>query len=457
MKKSFKSPSSIIVSIVALVSLLAVSVSLLQYTRLSSSNEALFVFIGLPLISFIVCFFTLFLSDSIKSMVIVIYVSALGGLYLFEGWQGATKFNHAAESVIDKARAFGVTEIDERPKAKLVEDLRQQGQDIYSSAFPSLFLIPSGADGSVRSPLSGLRGELMPLGGIAKSRAVLCNEAGPWVIHNTDRHGFDNPDSVWDTKIQTVLLGDSFTQGMCVDEKRSFAGLLGDALPGVVNLGMGGNGPLFMLASLVEYARPLKPRDVVWFYFEGNDMNDLTVEKRSPLLMHYLDDKTQQNLIDRADEIRRALIAHIDSASSSGKATGEMSISWRLKAFRFLTLTETRIRFGLTAAQMTPPDYPLLDHVLDKANSLTTQWGGRLTLVYLPSWTSLMDGKRSPDWEKLNTIAKRLNLPVIDMQTVMAAQPDIKALFPLHGPGHYAEPGHRLVAETVKDALMANR
>ncbi len=456
MIKSKFNAVNIPILLIAVASVLLSVMSWLQYERFSSSIAGLTVFIIIPTASAVVCLVSLLLNKSVKVMVIISYISILGSLYLFEVWQGSQKFGQAPNSMLESARALGVSDLDNRSKTQVVQDLRQRGQDIYSSIFPSLFLIPNGASGSVRSPVSINGNELMPLGGVAKSQAVLCNESGHWVIHNTDRHGFDNPDAVWEDTVQTVLLGDSFTQGMCVGEKQSYAGLLGAALPGVVNLGMGGNGPLFMLASLVEYARPLKPRNVLWFYFEGNDMNDLAVEKRSPLLMHYLDDQTRQNLIDHGDEIRQALVAYIDSASSSDKPAAEPSISWGLRAFRFLTLTETRIRFGLTGAQLAPPDYALLDRILDKAQALTAQWGGRLTIVYLPSWTSLMDGRRSPDWDQLTTIAKRLNIDVVDMQAVMMAQPDPKALFPLRGPGHYGEQGHRLVAETVKDALMAN-
>ena len=65
-------------------------------------------------------------------------------------------------------------------------------------------------------------------------------------------------------------------------------------------MGIGGNGPLFEHAILVEYGKALKPAKVFWIYFEGNDLNgDLQGEQINPLLMQYMEDGFTQNLINR--------------------------------------------------------------------------------------------------------------------------------------------------------------
>ena len=55
-----------------------------------------------------------------------------------------------------------------------------------------------------------------------------------------------------------------------------------------MSLASPGNGPLIELATLVEYAAPLEPRTVLWFYFEGNDLKNLTDEIESETLNRYL-------------------------------------------------------------------------------------------------------------------------------------------------------------------------
>ena len=56
---------------------------------------------------------------------------------------------------------------------------------------------------------------------------------------------------------------------------RTFVALIRQRHPATRNFGMAGDGPLLMLATLQEYVSPLKPRIVLWFYFEGNDLIDL--------------------------------------------------------------------------------------------------------------------------------------------------------------------------------------
>jgi hypothetical protein len=85
-------------------------------------------------------------------------------------------------------------------------------------------------------------------------------------------------------------------------------------------LGLAGAGPLLELATLTEYAAPLKPTVVLWLYFEGNDLRNLYSELKSPLLMNYLDPDFSQNLIHRQLQIDKALDRHIDPKLKNLKA-----------------------------------------------------------------------------------------------------------------------------------------
>jgi len=60
-----------------------------------------------------------------------------------------------------------------------------------------------------------------------------------------------------------VTLGDSFTLGNCVPAGKSMVDHLRSRTKTVVNLGGGGNGPLFMLAGLREYGARFKPNTVL--------------------------------------------------------------------------------------------------------------------------------------------------------------------------------------------------
>ena len=84
--------------------------------------------------------------------------------------------------------------------------------------------------------------------------------------------------------------------------------------PGTLNLGIEGNGPLVMLATLKEYAAVVRPKVVLWFYFEGNDLADLKKERQSPLLNRYLKtNESSQELFSRQPEVDRALSNYLET------------------------------------------------------------------------------------------------------------------------------------------------
>ena len=63
------------------------------------------------------------------------------------------------------------------------------------------------------------------LGGISNRYTIHCNENGYWSTYNSDRYGFNNPDSEWDKKsIDFLLIGDSTTRGACVYESDTISG-----------------------------------------------------------------------------------------------------------------------------------------------------------------------------------------------------------------------------------------
>ena len=55
---------------------------------------------------------------------------------------------------------------------------------------------------------------------------ILCSEGYGIKKFTTDRFGFRNPDYLWDQNIDTVIIGDSFVEGQCVDYNQSLSGIL---------------------------------------------------------------------------------------------------------------------------------------------------------------------------------------------------------------------------------------
>ena len=171
-------------------------------------------------------------------------------------------------------------------------------------------------------PLHLLKNEILlegdnfffPLGSISSNKIYLCNENGPEVYYISDKYGFRNTDEIWNDKpIDYLLLGDSFTQGVCVDDKYTISNNIKDTLNvNVLNLGISGAGPLKEYAIFQEYGKEKKPKKVFWFFYEGNDLSkDLRHEKSIPILINYLEDGFTQNLVKKQNIIDTLLIKSI--------------------------------------------------------------------------------------------------------------------------------------------------
>ena len=188
----------------------------------------------------------------------------------------------------------------------MVTALRRDSVDAYPYVAPNPYAktIPTTQAGE----------PIYPLGGIGNVTTVHCNESGVYTIYESDRYGFHNPNQVWDeAQVDIVAVGDSFTQGACVQPEENYVSRIRDIFPKTLNLGVSGNGPLSVLATVKEYAAAYQPRTVLWFYYEGNDPGDLMAELTNPVLVQYVADGFGQGLATRqsdVEEVRRKEIEH---------------------------------------------------------------------------------------------------------------------------------------------------
>ncbi len=207
---------------------------------------------------------------------------------------------------------------DKRTKMEVIDDLRDSGVDAYPSVALEYLI---GSNG-----LTSNKGRIYPLGGISNKTTVYCNEGGFWSIYESDEYGFNNSKGLYkENKVDIVLIGDSLTEGACVQPANSISAVLRKLDFSAISFGKGGIGSLIKLATLKEYAEPLKPKIVLWTYFI-NDLNDLDRENKSSLLRKYLnEDDYSQNLISRQEEIDGLLKNYIkyEWKKESGRGKGK--------------------------------------------------------------------------------------------------------------------------------------
>ncbi|MGE0095780.1 MAG: hypothetical protein AB7M05_12940 [Alphaproteobacteria bacterium] len=380
-----------------------------------------------------------------RAAIAVCLVAAVIGLY------GADAFLvwRAARLPAEAATRLGL-ENDPRSIRELIRDMARDGKTVVPALWPALLLEP-GADGAARSALMAGGRETVPAGGVSGMTTVMCREVGPYVTYLADRHGFNNPDSVWDRPIDLMLIGDSFAQGQCVPTDAQMATRLRGPVPGTVTLGMGHEGPLLELVALKEFGPLLKPRAVMWLYFQGNDLiQDLQHEQASPLLMRYLEPGFSQELPKRQAEIDAALRAHLEGPSQ------ERDIARKELMVTIISIAKLRnLRRALGATRHPPtPDIALFTRILLEARRTVADWGGTLYFVYLPSWSELMTPAPSDPVlrDRVLAAARETGLDVIDLYGPMTSEGDPSAFFFYPG-SHYGPEGQAAVADAIFEVL----
>ena len=368
---------------------------------------------------------------------------------------------------------------DLRSRLEVVADLRERGVDAVSRTIPAALAEPD-EQGVYRARLRADGREILPLGGISRKTVVLCNELGQYAIYQSDEHGFRNPPGLWDrAPVDVVLVGDSFAIGECVPSEQALGARIREHFPTTVNLGMGGHTPLHELAVLSEYGPTLRPRRVVWFYFE-NDLwwFDLGISKRTPLLMRYLEPGFRQSLVDRQPAIDRLLL----ELFASGAGDPERNVVDRLEEQRGTPLERIgrilalrKLRTTVSALLRPPaspqareaPDFALFERILRLARERVGAWGGDLYFVYMPAvWTFDEGFGWAPRDDRVRVrvleIAEELGLPVIDVQPIFASHDDPLSLYSVPGtsvlgPPHMNGDGYRIVADAVVARLSGGR
>ena len=384
----------------------------------------------------------------------------LGEIFLTNYHSGLSDSRFAKE-----ARRLGVP-FDNTGYLDKINELRDQGYDAWPAAFPTYWMS--------RYQDWIVSGNVFPLSGVSNKKTVYCNENGQWTIYQADEHGFRNPLGSHDPGEAgtVVLVGDSFTDGACVQSGEDIAGSLRAILPEkrFLSLGYAANGPLLEYATLVEYATPLKPEVVFWLYFEGNDLYEIKREIADPTLRRYLTEEFSQNLINRQEELDMLLTSMIFKVEEDHVARSTLSfVAWFTRFLRIIRLTEIRtalkrlIKPSQTRQDFSiPPPDLAFEKILISAKNLVSTWNGRLIFVYLPSWFRYGDSNyllREDDFYRgeVLTIVRDTGIEIVDMHDSFSEHNDPLSLFPFRVHGHYTAEGYRRIAHEISITIAGDQ
>lgn len=357
---------------------------------------------------------------------------------------------------------------DSRSKGEVVTELRNSGVKSDLNWFPSALL----TNPKTRDGLDWRGDKIYPLSGLSNITTILNNESGFYPIVMTDQYGFTNSKAHYgDRIIDVVLVGDSFAEGDGVESDENISATLRKHGHNVISFGKIANGPLIELATVKEYAEPIKPKIVLWLFYT-NDFPELSKELVSGLLSQYLYDKNySQNLISRQDEVDEALFHYfygkkgvVVAANQSDltnpdkvkiakslERTGQTQLLGRV--IKIVKLYNIRTRLNLTRRSI-PKLAPEFTMILKRANEMVTSWHGKLYFVFLPSYTHLSPANPYNFRNFVLTTATKLGIPIIDLhKEIIVPHADPLSLFPFRSLGHYNKEGYRLVAEAIANRL----
>lgn len=381
---------------------------------------------------------------------ILLFVSILFSFYLIESFLLITQKD---KLVFPKAFEFYKKNYPELTPLVQLDLFLQTNPEFTSKTMPDLFSITS----------------------FSNTDTFYCNENNYWPTFKTDRHGFFNNDSNWDNKIiDFVFVGDSFTAGSCVFEGLNFFNVFSNFNKNNINLNLGvpGSSPLMEYIALREYIEPLVvPKNIVWVYYEGNDLNELQssleLYKETYLTKYLTDNNFTQNLSINNAKKDKYLREFLKKTINLHKKTDEMRIINNLKYkynyLNFITLTKIRTSFNrYTPQNIDPNTMEMFYKILEKTKKMSENLNSKLYFVYLPSIERYnfnfferlyYNDKKSNshfNYNEILKIVKKLNIPLIDIKSnVFTNNKDPLSLFPYRKHHHYNMEGYKEVGSYI--------
>ncbi|WP_172834343.1 alginate O-acetyltransferase AlgX-related protein [Nitrospira japonica] len=285
-----------------------------------------------------------------------------------------------------------------------------------------------------------------------------------------DQHGFRNQTDL--TSADIAVVGDSFVESPQTPYDSLMTNVLGNLQhASVANLGISGYGPQQELIVLKRFALPLRPKTIVWVFYEGNDLNDvqryedslhLTAESRPPqsVLSQIWTRSFLNNLLSTFVRLR-------DGCQSSS-AVGDYYALVKDAQGR-----ETR-QYFISDLFSTPAKHmeamSITRTSLSTAHQLSRQHGFRLVVVFAPTEYRVYSdvpsviefSDKTKDWRPSNLPSRLRSMvadidPKIDFIDLTPVFRDEVSRYGqpfLSDDTHWSDAGHALVARTIHDALI---
>jgi hypothetical protein len=413
---------------------------LLIYHRLDNSlsiNKPSFFYFLIPVTFFILSIVSLFLSKKnlfflSYTLIVITFIS-----YSVEGF---LKFIIYPD--INKVRKtyFEKNNYDIRNKFEIFDEIEKK-LDKTISVPPQIFLSKDDK-------------KILPLSGLSNKMTIICNESGYFSSYFSDRYGFNNNNKIYDEdEIFSIFIGDSFTNGYCVNTQNNLISNLQSKNffkeKNILNLGYGGNGPLLSYATLREYLNKNKnTKYVFWLYYEPNDLIELSKEIKDSILKKYLKNLSfSQNLILKQKEVDFIINEKIQNEKIQFNQNKIVSTN---KLTAFLSLDETRrYIFKLTNSPIKKNKeiIDLFSIIVKNLKNFSNKENFELIFIYLPG-KKLNEG--SLYYKDIISLINKEKVKLIDLSSSNFYKKNI--FYPKYGE-HFNQKGYEELSIKIHNEL----
>ena len=366
------------------------------------------------------------------------------------------------EKRIELAKNNGL-EFDTRTPEEAFIDFRKKHEDLqpvfyYSPIFKSFktFINAKQNNG------------LIPFRGPINSKSLTCAEEGKYTLVENDMYGFKNQNELYEKKINSILLGDSYAEGKCQNSQNDIAGHLTKKGSRTVSLGVSGTSALIALGIMKEFGSLIKPDNFIYLYYEGNDLDGLNWEKKEKYLLKYLEKDHTYNYVERFDEIKSFLksstkesINYLNTINSKKNKT-EKSKYEKIKE-NFIDIIELKktkniIRKAFSKKKYLEPDLNLLFLIFNEMKYEVEKQGANFIFVYVPNFVRYIDvpdhsyGKQKNAIDLKDEILKEVNkmkIKNVDLTNFFNNAKNIERYYPLGYVGHFNAKGYEKIAEII--------
>ena len=245
-----------------------------------------------------------------------------------------------------------------------------------------------------------------------------------------------------------------------------------------MNVAYSDTGPLIQYAALREYLN-LNVKNILWFYYEGNDLSDLKKEKKNNILNKYINNLNfTQNLKLIQNNINSIALETIEKEKDSERAKQEKDRNWlfevrnekeklenndftillinliKIRNVRYL-LSETinqQLKNDKSRTNFNPdlnPNLMEFKKIIKLARDLALKNNSNFYFIYLPEYNRYKYEYDEYDYNFIKNIISELNIPFIDIHVNIFEKNSNPLDFFSNERSHYNEDGYKKISNFV--------